>query len=481
MMKCLKSSGEYGLSILDIFQFEPVYVYPKNFSHVFKPGFKVKETQILRLNRMKCALAYVSNFYFLSFMVPDIPDFMILGVVNDVLAQVQPILADVTVEEYQTPKSTDRLSKPKKGIKPEVVEKLSEKLDGLLTVAIYKLFPYFLYEDEEFEYSSINVPSLSLPAAFGSIGCYFVLSVPLQLQVDMVSQILYHESTVTVHEILSLDPPSSIIKEVVFLYKGCVVSGSCSKPELIEIFKVYNLRRMYLRNETYAEEHFVEKVKINGGDLRLTFAAVGGLTVVVIIVPITEGNNDYDPWMVAKAKRLLAEMNESKVIEKIGKEFELNVLKVENSTLDVSKKLEIFNNMKKSRSLDSSPIGSPRSFGFKDQIYAAVFVSKHKIWVFHYALVNVRSGLVKFPQICAGSRFMMEVIRPLFCHYANLFEEINKAEKKDCLEIKVKFGEVLQCENVAVVSLDEFLLFSLYQGSLLGLKQFAYELVCACS
>ena len=478
MMKCIKGSGEYGLGILDCFQYEPVYVFPKSFVQVYKPGYKVKENEILRFNGMKCGVDCVSSYYILSFLVPDIPDFMIRNVMKDVLALVQPIFAEITFEEFLTPKSTDRHNKPKKALKPEILEKISEKLDNYLIVAIYKLYPYFLYDDENFEYSSINIPSLSLPTAFNAIGCSFALSVNTQLQIDMISHVLFHESTVTVHEILSLDPPSGIIKDLIFIYKGCVISGSVAKPELVEVLKIYNLHRMYLRNESFAEEHFSEKVKIDGNDFRLTLVANGGLTLAIIIAPITEGANDYDPWMVSKAKRLLSEMNESKLMDKIEQEFDLNVLRIESSILDASKKLEIFNNMKKSRSLDSSPIGSPRAFGLKDKKYTPVFMNKHKIRVFHYALVNLKTGLVNYSQVYAGAGFIMGVIRPLLSHYANLYEEIQALDKKDSLEIQVKFGEYLECEKVAVVYLDDFFLFSLYQGSIQGLKQFAYELIC---
>lgn len=478
MMKCIKSSGEYGLGILDCFQYEPVYVFPKSFVQVYKPGYKVKESEILRFNGMKCGLECISSYYILSFLVPDIPDFMIRNVMKDVLVMVQPIFAEITCEEFLTPKSTDRNNKPKKALKPEILEKISEKLDSYLIVAIYKLYPYFLYDDENFEYSSINIPSLSLPTAFNAIGCSFVLSVSTQLQIDMISHVLFHESTVTVHEILSLDPPSGIIKDLVYIYKGCVISGSATKSELAEVLKIYNLRRMYLRNESFAEEHLSEKVKIDGTDFKLSFAAIGGLTLAIIIAPITDGVNDYDPWMISKAKRLLSEMNENKLIDKIEQEFETNVLKIETSILDANQKLEIFNNMKKSRSLDSSPIGSPRGFGFKDRKYTPVFMNKHKIRVFHYALVGLKTGLVNFSQVYAGAGFIMGVIRPLLSHYANLFEEIQALDKKDYLERQVKFGEYLECEKVAVVHLDEFLLFSLYQGTIQGLKQFAYELIC---
>lgn len=486
LLKCIRSSAEYCLSILDNFQYEPIYVFPRNFVGVYRPSHKVTCAEVIDLKEAKCALEVINPYYILSFVLPSLPNHMIRAVMSEVLTLVQPIFNEMAYDEYQTPKSTDRVLKPKKLLKPELFEKLSEQLDSFMSLAIYKLFPYFLYEDEDFESSSISVQGLSLPVAFGSTACCFSLSINLQLQIDMMSQVLFHESSVTVHEILNLDQPSAVIKEVVFLYKGYLVAGSCGKVELSEILKIYNLRKFYLRNDSYGEESFSEKVKIGQEDCRITLVAVRGLTAAVILVQITDGNNDYDPWIICKINRMLSEMNESKVIDKINEEFDLNVLKIETQVLDANKKLELFNNMKKSRSLDSSPIGSPRSFGFKDKRYNPLFLSKHKISVFHYALFDLVSGLVNASQVYACGAFFMNVMRKLYCLYAELYEKIVSDEGKAMslhdgskyFEVLVKFQDYFDCEKVAVVKFRNYLMFGFYRGHVEGLRQFGYEVMC---
>jgi hypothetical protein len=486
LLKCIRSSQEYGLGILDSFQYEPIYVFPKNFTGIYRPSHKVSGFEIIDLKELKCGLEVISQYYILSVVMPSLPSHMIKAVLNDVMTLILPIFMEMSYDEYQTPKSTDRHFKSKKLLKPELFEKLSEQLDSFMSLSFYRLFPYFLYEDEDFEVSSISFPCLSLPPALGSVACCFSLSIGLQLQIDMISQVLLHESTVTVHEILSLEQPSGVLKEIVLIYKGYLIAGSPSRQELSEIMRIYNSLRFYLRNDSFGEESHTEKVKISGEDFRVTLVSVRGVTAGVLIVPFSEGVNDYDPWMTAKVKRMLSEMNESKLIEKINQEFDQSLLKIESQILDANKKMELFNNMKKSRSLDSSPIGSPRSFGFKDKKYTPLFLSKHKIAVFHYALVDLVAGLVNSSHVSASGGFYMAVLRRVYCYYAELFEKISNDLQKTLslndgsryFEVLARFPDYFECEKVAVVKFNNYLMFALYRGTIEGLKQFGYELIC---
>lgn len=478
MLKCIRKSQEYGVLILDSFQHEPIYIFPRNFTGTFKPPHKISSQEIINYRDIKCGVDIINPSYILVIIIPSIPDHIIKQTLSDTLQVVQPIFSEMSInqEEFLTPKSTERSAKHKKVLKPDLFEKLSELLEIFLSVSIYKIYPYFRYEDEEFENSPLSFPCVCLPIAIGASGLYFNLSIPLMMQLDMNLHILFHESTVTVHEVLSLEKPSGIIKDVLLMYKGYIISGSFPKNELTELMRIVNAKRLYMRNETFPQESFVERIKKGQEEVVISIVCTQGFIVAITIIPLTDGSNDYDPWFVDKAKRFCNELNEAKFILKIEEEFKQILYLTEIDAVEDPKKQELLSIMKKSRSLDSSPIGSPRGQGLKDKIYKPVYYPQHDLYVFHYALVDTITGLANTPHVIASSRWFMDVLRPLFSHYAQLYENISKCAS-EFIEVNAKFSDIFDCENVVVLRIRNFYLYAMYRGSIENLKQFAYEII----
>ena len=478
MQKCISKSQEYGVLILDSFQHEPIFIFPKNFPCSFKPPHKVLSQEIINYRDIKCGLDIISQSYILVIILPAIPDHIIKQTLSETLQIVQPVFLEMAIlqeDHLTTPKSTDRSVRNKKVLKPDLYEKLNELLEVFLSYSIYRIYPYFLYEDEEFEHSCINFQSVCLPIALGGVACSFNLSVPLMMRIDLVCNILYHESVVTVHEVLTLDGPSAVIKDFALIYKGYVIAGGLEAWELNEVMRMYNTNRLYLRNESYPQDTFVEKVKKDSKEIMISLLTTCGLTIAVLVIPINSGENDYDPWLVDRAKRLASDLYELKLLQAIENEFSKTVFRIEQEAFDVSKKQEFLDIMKKSRSLDSSPIGSPRAGGIKDKLYEPVYFPQHDLYIFHYALLDTHSKLINCPTIFASSKWFMNVMRPLFYHYALLYEE-TKNSSKEIIQKNVKFAEMLENESVAVIRFEQYLLFSMFRGVPEKLKQFAYEI-----
>lgn len=475
-LKCIRKSQEYAFVIVDSFQYEAIYIFPKNSVIVYKPHGKVTEQVIIDYGHSKCAMEAINLSYTLIVVLPSISDHIIKKTLEETLQVVRPLLSEMSIvqEEYSTPKGTERSVRPKKILRPDVFERLNELLEGFLTAAVYKIYPYFLYDDEEFTYSAINTLSLCLPIGIGGLAFFLPLPVQLSFQLEMTSHVLYHESTVTVHEILNLDSPSTVIEEFILIYKGYIISGQLPHWELNEVLRMYNTYGLYLKNSTSEQECFIEKVTKNDTNKVITMVVTMGLTVVIVAVMLNNGENHYDPWMVDKAKRLASELQAAGLIAKI--DFELKKLKfsVEKLNPDYAKQQEILNNMKKSRSLDSSPIGSPRHFQSKEKIPQPLYIPYQNIYIFHYALIDLRSQLVTSPQILASPTWIMEIMRPLLSHYSKLYEKI---QTSNCIEVSVDFSEVLPCEKVAAVKYENFVLYAMYRGPIEKLKQFGYELI----
>ena len=479
-MRCIRLSQEYCFLILDSFQYEPIFIFPRTFSPLFKPPVKVCEQLILDYGEVKCGMEPINPSYILVLLLPSLPDHLIQHTLKDSLQLIQPLFCEMSIsqDEVATPKSTDRSFKQKKILRPEIFEKLSEQLEGFFSTAIYKLYPYFLYEDEDPVHSAMNYITLTLPIGLGAIGCYLPLTPALTFRVEQASNVMYHDSTVTVHEILTLDPPSSIILGVVVLYKGHIVLGNLPVWETSQVLRLYNTRRMYVRNDTFPQETWAEKVKnLDKSEVFIGFVATRGLVIATVTVPLRERENDYDPWLLDKGKRLAGEMHMAGVIDRIEAEFWKNEISVEKDNPDIAKRKEFISIMQKSRSLDSSPIGSPRGLSNKnDKLYVPKYLDRHDIYVFHYALVDMTTLLVTVPSVNGSALWNMGIMRPLMGHYSGLCEKIGKTGK-DYLEVHVKFGELLESEKVAAVKYRNFRLYAMYRGKPEKLKQFLYELV----
>ena len=233
-----------------------------------------------------------------------------------------------------------------------------------------------------------------------------------------------------------------------------------------------------MRNDTFPQETWAEKVKnLDKSEVFIGFVATRGLVIATVTVPLRERENDYDPWLLDKGKRLAGEMHMAGVIDRIEAEFWKNEISVEKDNPDIAKRKEFISIMQKSRSLDSSPIGSPRGLSNKnDKLYVPKYLDRHDIYVFHYALVDMTTLLVTVPSVNGSALWNMGIMRPLMGHYSGLCEKIGKTGK-DYLEVHVKFGELLESEKVAAVKYRNFRLYAMYRGKPEKLKQFLYELV----
>ena len=177
-----------------------------------------------------------------------------------------------------------------------------------------------------------------MPIGIGGIGIYLPLSVPVLLQIEMACHLLYHESTVAVHEILSLDCPSGIIQDIILLYKGYVINGNLPVWELTEFMRIYNTNKMYLRNDTFPLDAMIERVKADGKEIVLSFISVRGLTIGIILIAFNDGNKEYDSWMIDKAKRVLSDLQELGAIDRIEEEYKRFEFKIEKELVDATKK-----------------------------------------------------------------------------------------------------------------------------------------------
>ena len=476
IQKCIKKSPEYAVLILDSFQYEPIYTFPRSFLPSFKPPFRVLSSQIIDYKDSKCGIEIINSFYVLILLIPSIPDHIITFTLQEILTIIRPLLSEMSVlqEELSTPKSTDRSLKQKKILKPDLYEKLGRVLEVFLSLSIYKIFPYFLYEDEEFSSSSINYPSLCLPIGIGGQALFLPLSASLLFNIDLAFDVLFHESTVTVHEILNLNSPSGIIKNLAFIYKGYVVTSTLEAWELAETMRIYNLNRFYMRNDSFANEKVFEKVSNDGKEAVISLICVRGLCLVITIFPFTDGSFDYDPWMTDKGNRLLSEMQEMKIIDMIEEEYQKNTFVIEKQASEEAKKQELLDLMKKSRSLDSSPIGSPRGSANVCKTVNPAFFSDHNLYLFHYALIDLNTGLVQTPQILASSKWFLYVLRPLFSHYSYLYKKINEGSGQ-FFEVNAKFSDILTNEKIAAVKYKNCVLYAMFRGTKSSLIQFAFE------
>jgi hypothetical protein len=473
VIKCIKNSQEYGFLILDCFQYEPIYSFPKTFNSTYKPPRKVLQSEIIDYRGIKCGLELITNAFILVLIVPSIPDHILKQALLDISNDIAPLLSELAIQEELSTARTDSIPKPKKILKPEQYEVLSNTLEEILPLTIYKLYPYFLYEDEEALHSCINYPSLCLPIGIGGIGLYLSLPIDVLLQIDMACQVLFHDSTVSIHEIISLEPPSGIIKELILLYKGYIISGSLPAPELSSVLRIYNTKKLYKRNDTHPMESFYRKVRSNGKDFIISFICVRGLTIAIFLLAVNDGLNDYDPWMIDKGKRLANELQDRNIIDYIHQAYKKIEFNVEFDIIDNARKQELIDIMKKSRSLDSSPLGSPRN---KDKVCQPVYYPQHDLYLFHYALVDTRSCLICTPQIISNSLWNLLVLRPLFSHYALLYERL-KSTSKDFIQINANFSNLLVKEKIIVAKYDNFVLYAMYRGNQGKIKQFIAELV----
>lgn len=487
MSRSICNSNEYAVLIVSTRPTDsPLYVFPTNTSCNFNPPHPISNFHILAYSPSKVGIDLLYPGYYLSIIVPSISDSILKNIHLDAQNWIKsiyptsdsfPSVTDELISDRATPRSGRLSQREILSLKNEFNEKLKKSLDPIFTCLFYRLYPYFLYEDEDFLASAIVYPQTILPLALSCLALYMPISVELSMEISLAMNLLYLDNTVIVHEILTLDAPSAIIKSSVLLYKGQIVFGAADEEDLKEILRIYFMNSFFVRTNSFGHFSVSNRVKINKQERVITLAAIKSAVLCIILNPLTDGSVEFDPWFAEKGLRVCKQLDDSGTLEKLEAEFKGKIIEPEvKEVVQRFSKVAEAAALRRSRSAYNSPIGSPKSAQEPLKKYKPTYYPEHDIEVFHYALADYTKRQIIMSQLKCSKEWYINVLRPLYSYYAVLYEHFMNNPDDDYYEISVNFERGLENQKIAGCRLNQSILYLHYIGESENLKQFAYQL-----
>jgi len=307
-----------------------------------------------------------------------------------------PSVTDELISE-RTPRSgrSGRMSqRDLMTLKLDMNDKLKKALDPVFICLFYRIYPYILYEDEDFSTSPIIYPQVCLPLALGCSSLVLPVSVEVRMDIQDSLNLLYLDKTVIVHEILTLDSPSAVITSVMLMYRGCIITGNLPENDIKEVMKLYYANTLFVRTNTFPQFTLTSKIKIGKQEKVIALVAVKAGVLCIVLQALTDGTVDYDPWFVDKGLRVCKELDDKGIFEKLEEEYQKKIIKPEvNEHKERLSRTYDQQIIRKSRSVASSPIGSPKSVADEKETkkYQPTYFPEHDIEVFHYVLADYKT------------------------------------------------------------------------------------------
>mgnify|MGYP000005050995 FL=1 len=492
-LKGLLENGEIVVSITEVgFRVSSLYQFPSSASTNFKHLHTNSGFQILEYPNCKVALQSLFSNIYLVFVCPTVPNVILKAAFRNSYDYVKLIYPDektfpYVFEEPLTSKSERSTSRSGRctqrevmSLRQETFEKLKKSLDPLFLCLFGRIYPLLMYEAESFEQSPIVHPQMVLPLALDCNYLYFPVSHESEYAILSSMNSLYSDLAVETHEVVTIDPPSSVLHSAVFIYKGYTVAGHMPDNCLKAVYKEYFENKLQQRSWSSSQFCVTKRLYIDNEEKVVSLVATRDAVLGMIIIPLNESIEEYDNWFIERGYVVLRDLEESELFKTLNEEIGSRWIKPEvprpKDWQESSEKTQ--DSVRKCKSVGASPISSPlrqRASVADIKKHVPSYLDQHDLHIYNYVLVNTEEKKAFTHLTYASEDWFMNIMRPLYCHYAQLAEVIRGKVQKH-FEMKADFIYNLENMKLAVVKFAQFELYALYQGEIQRLEKLAIEL-----
>ena len=194
----------------------------------------------------------------------------------------------------------------REGTKVETTEQMKTALDPIAQLALYRLLPFFCEDSEDFNSSPISEFYYTLPMVVKACALYCPLPMDIQVDVARALNSIYQDSSVVVHEIITIDSPQTFPVGSALFHNGFLLNSSLAKGQLQACVAVCLLWDLFSRTDS--APHFARTITVWVQGVRqvLTIVADYSLVLCLLLEPLEEKDQlGYDPVYLGKAEKAL--------------------------------------------------------------------------------------------------------------------------------------------------------------------------------
>jgi len=194
----------------------------------------------------------------------------------------------------------------REGNKAETADQMKSALDPIAQLALYRLLPFFCEDSEDFSSSPISEFYYTLPLVVDASTLHCPL--PLDIQVDVARALnsIYQDSSVVVHEIITIDSPHAFPVGSALFHNGFLLSVSLAKAQLRACVVVCLLWDLFSRTDSAPHFACTTTVWVQGTRQTLTVVADYSLVLCLLLEPMDDKEQlGYDPVYLGKAEKAL--------------------------------------------------------------------------------------------------------------------------------------------------------------------------------